>query len=233
VKRESLRTAAGELAVEEYRLRLAGREWTILHAGAVLTLEDEQRVLSETNRPPYGFALWPAAIALAHEIAGRADAFRGRSVLELGAGTGLPGIVAASLGARVVQTDKHELALSICRGNGRLNGVDSIEYRQADWTQWDEAARYEWIIGADVLYSEPMHPHLRAIFDANLAPGGRILVADPFRSASLGVLEALEKDGWRIEMTKWNVGEEGSPRPFGAFELTRAPGLETPLPSRP
>ena len=216
----SLRSAAGGLAVEEYRLRLAGREWTIVHTGAILTFEDEQRLLSETNRPPYGVVLWPAAIALAHEIGARAGEFRGRSLLELGAGTGLPGIVAASLGAAVVQTDKHELTLAVCRDNGRLNGIDSIEYREADWAHWDDAAQYEWIVGADVLYSETMHPHLRRIFESNLATGGRILLGDPFRSASLRLLEALERDGWRVEMTKWNVGDDEEPRPVGVFELT-------------
>jgi methyltransferase-like protein 23 len=215
-----LHTQAGDLAVEVYRLRLRGREWTVLHTGAILTFEDEQRLLSETNRPPYGVVLWPAAIALAHEIGARRDALGGRSLLELGAGTGLPGIVAASLGASVVQTDKHALTLSVCRDNGRLNGVESIDYRQADWAQWDDNARYDWIIGADVLYAERMHPHLRRILEVNLAPGGRVLLADPFRSASLRLLEALEKDGWRIEITKWNVGEDGEPGPVGVFELT-------------
>jgi predicted nicotinamide N-methyase len=215
----SRRSSIGDLPVEEYRLRVAGREWTILHTGAILTFEDEQRLLSETNRPPYGVVLWPAAIALAHEVGVRGEAFRARSVLELGAGTGLPGIVAASLGAKVVQTDRHELALSVCRDNGRLNGIHAIEYRQADWAQWDDPTRYDWIVGADILYSAAIHPHLRGILESNLAAGGCVLLADPFRSASLRLLEALEQDGWRIEMTKWNVGEDGAPRSVGVFEL--------------
>jgi predicted nicotinamide N-methyase len=216
-----LHTTAGEVLIEQYRLRVAGREWTILHTGAILTFEDEQRLLSETNRPPYGVVLWPAAIALAHEVGVRAEAFGARSVLELGAGTGLPGIVAASLGATVTQTDRHEPTLSICRDNARLNAIDSIQYRHADWAHWDHPAKYEWILGADILYSETMHPHLRRIFETNLAPHGRDLLADPFRSASLRLLEALEADGWRVEMTKWNVGEDGAPRAVGVFELTR------------
>lgn len=64
-----------------------------------------------------------------------------------------------------------------------------------------------------------MHPHLRRIFGSNLAPGGRVLLSDPFRAVSLRLLEGLEADGWRITLSKWNVGEEATPRPIGVFEL--------------
>src|SRR5437868_1071885 len=133
---------ADTLPFHEYRLRLGESEWSVLHSGAVIDFWEEQRFLSESrDSHPYGVALWASAIALAHEIESRAAEFRGRTVLELGAGTGLPGIVAASLGARVVQTDRHELALSVCRRNGERNrgraGVETIGYRIADWTRWD------------------------------------------------------------------------------------------------
>jgi predicted nicotinamide N-methyase len=125
-----------------------------------------------TDRLPYGVALWPAAVALAHELGTRAVAFPGRRVLELGAGTGLPGIVAASFGARVVQTDRDELALALCRRNAEWNGVAAIAYRRADWTAGDDGGRYDWILGADILYGEALHPPLRRIFESDLGPGG-------------------------------------------------------------
>jgi methyltransferase-like protein 23 len=217
----ALHTPAGEVPLHESRLRAGAREWTILHTGAVLTHEDEARVIGEQrDRLPYGVALWPAAIALAHEVAARADAFHDRWVLELGAGTGLPGLVAASLGGRVVQTDRDELALAVCKRNGARNGVRTIEHRLVDWAAWDDARPYEWILGADILYGETTHPHLRRIFATNLAPGGRVLLADPFRAVSLRLLEALEADGWAIALSKWQVGEEAAMRPVGLFELT-------------
>ena len=222
-----LRTTAGDLPLHECRVAVGGRDVSVLHTGAVVTAEDEVRYLSElADRRPYGVVLWPSAIALAHEVATRPDDFRGRSVLELGAGTGLPGIVAAAVGARVVQTDRHELALALCRRNGERNGAGAVEYRQADWAAWDDARRYDWVLGSDVLYADSLHPLVRRIFDANLAPGGRVLLADPLRTMSLTFLEGMERDGWRVAMSKWAIGEGDDRRPIGVFELTPPPPVQ-------
>jgi predicted nicotinamide N-methyase len=217
----TLSTTAGDLPLEEYRLALDGKAWTILHTGAILSHDDEDRFLrGDQPRLPYGIALWPAAIALAHELAARE--LRGLRILELGAGTGLPGIVAASLGARVLQTDRNAAALVVCRMNSERNGV-VLEQRAADWTAWRETDTFDVIIGADILYADSVHPQLRHIYDTNLAPGGRVLLSDPFRSDSLQLLEAMAADGWNVAFNKWTVGVVPPPRPIGVFELTRRP----------
>ena len=219
---ETLHATTGDFPLHEYRLRLGGREWTILHTGAILTPADESHFFRELMQQlPYGVALWPAAIALAHDLASRAEVLRGKRVLELGAGTGMPGIVAASLGAQVVQTDRQALAMSVCRRNGERNGVQMIEYRLADWTSWDDTGPYDWIIGSDILYGESLHPPLRRIFESCLAEQGRILLSDPFREESLRLLESMEADNWAISLSKWSIGEEANMRPIALYELAR------------
>ena len=215
-----LRTSIGDFPLNEYRLTADGLECGVLHVNAVLTrTEESEYLLSPVDRPPYGVTLWAASIALAHEVAACSAEFRGASVLELGAGTGLPGIAAASLGARVVQTDNNPVALHLARRNLDRNGLAGVQQRQANWTEWSDAARYDRIIGSDILYSAEMHPHLRRIFESNLAPGGRLLLSDPFRATSLRLLEELERSGWTIAMSKWSLGEGAEARQIGAFEL--------------
>ena len=214
-----LATTAGDLPLEEYHLRLEERAWRILHTGAIVSHADERRFLGgEESKRPYGIVLWPAAIALAHEVA--SQALDGKRVLELGAGTGLPGIVAASFGARVVQVDRHEVALFMCRQNAERNGV-SIEQRTADFTEWTDAERYDVILGSDILYATSLHPHLRHILETNLTADGIALISDPFRASSLPFLESMEADGWRVTMTKWTVGITPPPRPVGVYEISR------------
>jgi predicted nicotinamide N-methyase len=226
VARDSV-TLSHDQPLHEYHLRLDGHAWAISHSGAILSEEDEQRYLGEDrSQAPYGLALWPASIALAHELVSRASELRGRRILELGAGTGLPGIVAATYGAHVVQTDRLEEALAVARRNAERNGVRSIEHRLADWAEWTDTTRYDLILGGDVIYAPRLQPFLRTIFDRNLAPDGRLLLGDPFRSASIRLLEAMEQEGWTVQMTKWRLDGQWGERLIGGFECFRAPVWE-------
>lgn len=214
-----LSTSIGEFPLNEYCLNESGREWRILHVGAVISRDEEaEYLLSPTEHLPYGVTLWAASIALAHELAARDD-LRGKNVLELGSGTGLPGIVAATKGAALVQTDANKVALHLAKRNLDRNDLKTAEQRQVDWANWEDTARYDLILGSDILYSKEMQPHLRRIFESNLTAGGRVLLSDPFRSTAINFLETLERYGWSINISKWTIGEESSPRAIGVFEL--------------
>ncbi|CAN5259144.1 methyltransferase domain-containing protein [soil metagenome] len=215
-----LSTTAGDWPLEEVEITVGDRTWNILHTGAVISREQELAYLrgESAAKRPYGSVVWQSSIALAHEVATRGVA--GKKILELGAGTGLPGIVAAALGANVVQTDRQKLVLHVCRMNAERNHV-SLDHRLADWGAWTETAQYDLILGADILYAEAMHPQLRIIFETNLKPGGVVLLADPFRTPSMALLEAMEQDGWKIRLDKWSVGLAPPPRPVAVYTMTR------------
>nr|DAD46724.1 TPA_asm: hypothetical protein HUJ06_016661 [Nelumbo nucifera] len=59
----------------------------------------------ENMKEDYGLFVWPCSIALAEYVWQQRLRFAGTSVVELGAGTSLPGLVAAKVGAEVTLTD--------------------------------------------------------------------------------------------------------------------------------
>lgn len=155
----------------------------------------------EVEHVPYGFLLWESAVALAQLLTQWGDELPGKRVLELGAGVGLAGVVAQSVGAEVWQTDHRADLLVLAEQNARQNGVVVPHQFLADWRTWNHSPQYDFILGADILYERAMHRYLSPIFQQNLAPGGQLLLADPSRPQALELIAQLETAGWRIDIT--------------------------------
>ncbi len=176
-----------------------------------LTVVPDQAVFFEVydafEDPPHGFLLWESAIGLARFLDQQPRWVRGKRVLELGAGVGLPGLVAQQLGAEVWQTDHQSDLLALTALNGRQNGDPPIQRFLADWRRWTHTERYPLILGADILYDRALHFYLEHIFHRNLEPGGRLLLADPGRVQALEFMVRLEEHGWRVDLETLTVPE--------------------------
>eukprot|EP00033_Pygsuia_biforma_P003036 GCRY01003338.1.p1 GENE.GCRY01003338.1~~GCRY01003338.1.p1 ORF type:complete len:169 (+),score=33.63 GCRY01003338.1:147-653(+) len=80
--------------------------------------------------------------------------FQNKTVLELGAGTGVAGLAAACLGARVILTDL-PYTIDIMRHNIEKNHLqDSAVASVLEWGQTDGLPKVDLVIAADVLYVE-------------------------------------------------------------------------------
>eukprot|EP00966_Prymnesium_polylepis_P009829 226408-Prymnesium_polylepis.1 len=79
-----------------------------------------------------------------------ADALRGATVLDLGAGCGLTSIVAALAGARAVYcTDAHCASLTNAQHNAEANGVGrAVRVRRLDWRSGDRPYQREALLEA-------------------------------------------------------------------------------------
>ncbi|NJN83871.1 MAG: methyltransferase domain-containing protein [Caldilineaceae bacterium] len=144
---------------------------------------------------------------------------RGKTVLELGAGVGLTGLVARRLGAQVWQTDHQPQLFVLAEANRQQNQVGAITRFVADWRTWTHTERYDLILGADILYERAMHPHLLRIVGQNLAPDGRLLLSDPGRQQGLEFAGLLENAGWRLEMVTQSVSLANGDRQGAAVEV--------------
>ncbi|KAI0249402.1 hypothetical protein BJV78DRAFT_1228221 [Lactifluus subvellereus] len=114
------------------------------------------------SHPLWGHYLWNAARALAGFLQRTPELYRGRTVLELGAGGGLPSLVAAKCGARkVVMTDYPDRVL-----------VENMAYNVAQNVGPAAARRDGAVCVIGYVWGHPVEPLLAMLEDADTKADG-------------------------------------------------------------
>lgn len=190
-----------KFALEPHAVDIAGRRFDLL------AVRDQDALLAASDsleHPPYGLLLWESSVALAKVLAKRGrPGLEGRTVLELGCGVGLAGLVAAAHGARVVMTDYLPVALIIAAENARRNALQNVEVQLADWRDLSGGERFDLIIGADIAYETEMHGALLKVLATGLAAHGEVLLADPSRDQGAEFTGHLTAIGWSAETVQF------------------------------
>ena len=100
---------------------------------------------------PYWAVLWRSGVVLARIVEGMD--LRGKRVIELGCGLGLPSLAAARAGAEVLATDEDPEAIELIELNARAAGLP-LRARSFDFTSELPPARFDLAIASDILYEE-------------------------------------------------------------------------------
>jgi predicted nicotinamide N-methyase len=186
---------AGEDVVEHV-IPVDGRDLRLLAPRDSDALLDEEAFEHEEFLP-YWAELWPSAVALARVLARRP--LTGRRVLELGCGLGLPAIVAALGGGRVLATDWSPDAVAMTAGNAARNGA-ALATAVFRWDDPPEALGPPWplVLASDVLYEPRNIGMLLALLPRATAAGGEVWLADPGRAPAARFLAAAAET-WRVD----------------------------------
>ena len=187
-----------KLPLDRMKFEISGTFWQM---DVVRDEAAQLGVTADRELYPFGLMIWESAVVLADVLDARGRDLAGRSVLELGCGVGMPGLVARQNGARVVQTDHDALALALCRHNAALNRIDGIEQFVGDWMAWTHPHRYDLVIGADIIYDTADYEKLEQVFRASVAPRGEVLLTDPMRQQTIALFTVMEDAGWTIDTT--------------------------------
>ena len=135
----------------------------------------------------FGSYTWPSAVVLAHYVWAHRARFSSPAtrVIELGAGTALPGLLARTLGAHVTLTDYTADIIERCGQACTLNHFGStldsatssvtgdpssrpntVAVLKLDWGYFTEHVvnlpQMDWVLGADVLYDPSIFEDLFA-----------------------------------------------------------------------
>lgn len=164
---------------------------------------------------PYWPYLWPASQAMSPLILRIPEWPRGESVLEIGSGIGLVGIVAASRGWQVTLSDYDQTSLLLAKHNAGLNGHD-LEAIQLDWRKPLER-RFDNIIACDVLYEERSHEPILGLLDSMLG-NGEAWIGDPGRTHLPAFFKSACELGWKIRILT-SDGESANWPQVGQFQI--------------
>ncbi|NYT86433.1 class I SAM-dependent methyltransferase [Pollutimonas harenae] len=141
--------------------------------------------------PLFGM-LWPSGIQLAARMAQR-PVCQNERILEIGCGLALASLVGHRRGARVTASDCHPLASTFLDHNLQLNDLDVLKYRHGQWggglisSELIDmgvevlSARYDLIMGSDLLYDRDMPAKLADFIDDHALPSAEVWIVDPNR----------------------------------------------------
>jgi predicted nicotinamide N-methyase len=142
---------------------------------------------------PYWAKVWPTAIALVKVIQKHPSLIRDKTVLELGAGIGLPSLLMASE-AKTIQISDYDLeAVELLQKNITHLQLQNVRAMQLDWNTIPENITAEVIILSDVNYDPTQFETLTKLIEKFIHQGCTIILSTPQRIMASPFVLALSE----------------------------------------
>lgn len=212
-----------ELDIEGLSLKLASVE-DIDMLFNDLVQKGDQHIDVKDERIPYWADLWPSAIALSIHLVKTKLIENSSSVLEIGCGLGLPGIVAGMLGANVTLTDYMPEPLEFARYNWDLNNKATASFKILDWRMPKDVTATEILLASDVAYEKRSFDVLINAFKQLSKQDGLIVMSEPNRKYATAFFNSLNDHGFNFKTFCYPVALNNIITNVNVYEITRFTG---------
>jgi len=148
---------------------------------------------------PFWIRLWEAAIVLSYLLSSLPQAKeKDKTLLELGAGLGAPGLTAAAAGFDVTLSDYEEEILDFERVSSAASGLVGVKTLLLDWLNPPHLQAFDVMAGAEILFREEFLQPILSLVKTFLKPDGALYLAHDIRRKSLLKFLEMAKDDFRI-----------------------------------
>ena len=181
-----------------------------------------------------GLGIWSASLVMSRWMAQKSllGRFDNKSVLELGAGCGIPGLSVAlysdaksvyvtDFNPATVQNLKYNVDINAKRSATQSNAGEWLERVNALSIDWDNESTWpedkmDFIIGSDLIYQKSIVPLLKKVVAGLLRPDGRFLYTCPSdgRDGLVEFIDTMKKEGFRC------LSEEVAPDQYRSNPLS-------------
>lgn len=140
---------------------------------------------------PYWAKPWPASLALCNYLEDHSDIIKGKTVLELAAGLGLPSLLASAYASKVTCSDYQQPAINIVQQSIALNSIKNIECRLIDWSNYPSDLEADVVLLSDVNYEPAQFEVLIQLIKSLLNKGTIVILSTPQRMMGKPFIAAL------------------------------------------
>ena len=191
-------------------LRIGGNTVRLLKIADLAEIIGDRDPFADVSAFPFWVKLWDAAILLSYVLTSIPER-KGRTLLELGAGLGAPGLAAAAAGFDVTISDYEETILDFQRVSAAASGLENVDFTLLDWLHPPQLPAFDILVGAEILFREEFFVPLLRVFSAYLKPGGVIYLAHDARRQSLPKFLRLAEKEYRIAVNRQQYMKDGRP----------------------
>lgn len=177
------------------------------HLLNILKVTDLEQVLAgkdplkDASSFPFWIKIWEASLVLADLLASLPDR-KDKTLLELGAGLGVPGLTAAAAGFQVTLSDYEELILDFERINAAASNLSELSFSLLDWKNPPAMQQFDILAGAEILFREEFFEPLLQVMAKSIKPDGVIYLAHDIRRKSLQPFLHLAERDYHIAATQ-------------------------------
>ncbi|HID68877.1 MAG TPA: methyltransferase domain-containing protein [Desulfobacterales bacterium] len=190
------------------KLKVKDQTIRLLKVADIEEFLDGKDPFADVSEFPFWVKLWEAAMILSYALASLPDP-KGKTLLELGAGLGAPGITAAACGFDVTLSDYEDIIMDFQKVSVAASGLDNVKCAHIDWLNPPEMESFDVLTAAEVLFREEFFDPLLNVFRKYLKPGGTIYLAHDARRKCLPLFMERAKDEYDIAGGKQTIRKDG------------------------
>ena len=186
---------------------------------AVKTIYAALLELDPASPFPYWAKVWPSSIALHNVLKKHPSLIKDKTVLELGAGIGLPALMMAGITKSIQISDYDLEAVALLKKNIEHLQLQNAEALQLDWNNVPENLNPEVVILSDVNYDPIQFDTLINLIDKFVNQGCTILLSTPQRIMASPFVQKLET--YITDRYEVLVDEKGIKKEISIFVLSK------------